>query len=202
MRVIPPLAITDGMLTSSTCAEPHASEAEFDINATYAKGELASIGSPTSAVTITIASPAVVTWTDHGLTDGIPVTLATTVALPTGLTPGRVYFVINSTANTLQLSEEPAGLPVITTGSQSGTHTLKAQVHRKYESLVASNVGHAPLQDAVGAYWADVGPSNRWAMFDLLRNTGTMQASPLTVVITPGQRVDALALVGLVAEQG
>ena len=37
-------------------------------------------------------------------------------------------------------------------------------------------------------------------MFDLLRNTQTEQASPLTVVLTPGVRVNSLALLGLVAD--
>ncbi len=37
MRVIPPLTITDAMLTSSTCAEPHASVAAYNPATAYAK---------------------------------------------------------------------------------------------------------------------------------------------------------------------
>ena len=48
----------------------------------------------------------------------------------------------------------------------------------------------------VASGWMIEGP----AMFDLERNTGTTQASPLTVVITPGERIDSLALVGLIAD--
>jgi hypothetical protein len=38
-------------------------------------------------------------------------------------------------------------------------------------------------------------------MFDLLRNTGTTTASPLTVSITPGQRFDSIGVVGMVADE-
>lgn len=49
--------------------------------------------------------------------------------------------------------------------------------------------------------WLSVGPTNRWKMFDLLRNTASVGASPMTVVLTPGRRVDALGLVGVVADE-
>lgn len=69
--------------------------------------------------------------------------------------------------------------------------------HTVFRSLQASNSGHA-LTDT--AWWEEVGPTNRWKMFDLLRNTGTVAASPMTIVLTPGQRVNSLALVGLEAD--
>lgn len=70
--------------------------------------------------------------------------------------------------------------------------------HTRYERLVAGTTPVSPDADPVN--WADIGPTNRFGMFDLLRNTGTVSASPFTVVITPGQRVDSLGLVGLVAD--
>lgn len=75
---------------------------------------------------------------------------------------------------------------------------IDTTAHRAYQSLIAGNVGQA-LTDT--AKWLDIGPTNRWKMFDLLRNTGTTSPSPLTVNITPGVRVDSLALVGLVADE-
>jgi hypothetical protein len=200
MRVIPPLTITDAMLTSSTCAEPHATEQAYNAGTSYALGARVILGSPSSTVTISIAAPGVVTWATHGQADGTPVVLTTDGALPTGLTAGRVYYIVNSAAGTFQVAETPGGAPIITTGSQSGTHTATTQVHRTFESLIGSNTGNYPTLEASADKWVDVGPSNKWAMFDLLRNTGTTQASPLTVVITPGERVDSLALVGLVAD--
>lgn len=78
---------------------------------------------------------------------------------------------------------------------------ISTSTHRTYQSLSNSNTGNPlPVYPAtLTNYWIDVGPTNKWAMFDLLRNTGTTVASPLTVVITPGQRIDSIALVGLVA---
>jgi len=81
-----------------------------------------------STVTITIATPGVVTWTGHGLTEGAPVIFSTTGALPTGLTAGTTYYVgKNVTANTFSVATSvanaAAGTYVATSGSQSGTHT-------------------------------------------------------------------------------
>ena len=38
-------------------------------------------------------------------------------------------------------------------------------------------------------------------MFDLLRNSQTISSSPITVVLTPGRRIDSLAILGLIATQ-
>ena len=76
-----------------------------------------------STVTITIASPGVVTWTGHTLSNGDRVILSTTGALPTGLSAGVVYYVVNSALNTFRLALTSGGTAINTTGTQSGTHT-------------------------------------------------------------------------------
>jgi hypothetical protein len=85
--------------------------------------------SASAAITVTIASPGVVTWTSHGLSTGTPVIFTTTGALPTGITSGTTYYVIEVAANTFQLATSfanaLAGTAVNTSGSQSGTHTGK-----------------------------------------------------------------------------
>jgi hypothetical protein len=196
--VLPPLALTDAMLTSSTAAEPGVGEAAWTTGATFAAGDRAILGSPTATVTMTIASPGVVTWTANGLPNGAAVVLTTSGALPTGLTAGAVYYVLNRTTNTFQLTDIVGGAPIVTSGSQSGTHTGTAQIHRVYESLVGTNSGNPPAVDD-GTKWLEIGPTNRWAALDLERNTRTWSASPYTNVLTPGQRVDALFLGNLVA---
>ena len=118
MRVLPPIDITPGMLTSTTASEPAAGETAWNSGTTYNQGDV----------------------------------------------------VISTTT------------------------------HRQYISLQGSNLNKDPTSAANAAWWSDNGPTNRWAMFDLERNTGTTMASPLTVVLTPGQRVDALGLVGVVAD--
>ena len=90
-----------------------------------------------SPVTISIASPGVVTWNSHGLTAGTPIVFTTTGALPTGLTagfvsgagaPGTLYQVQTAglTTNTFQVAPIGGGSSVVTTGSQSGVQTCTA----------------------------------------------------------------------------
>jgi hypothetical protein len=81
-----------------------------------------------ATITMTIASPCVVTWNGHGLREGAPFIPTTTGALPTGLTAGTTYYIGRSPgANTFNLATTPAnaaaGTFINTSGSQSGTHT-------------------------------------------------------------------------------
>lgn len=95
-----------------------------DYDATHATIDQMTNGTSGNAtVTMTIATPGVVTWTGHGLSDGAMVLLTTTGALPTGLTPGGVYFVVGSATNTFQLAATSGGAAIATSGSQSGVHT-------------------------------------------------------------------------------
>lgn len=66
--------------------------------------------------------------------------------------------------------------------------------HAVYESVQTPNVGHAP--DVSPLYWANVGPTNRWQMFDQEVSTQTSRAGDITVVLAPGI-VNSLALIGL-----
>lgn len=76
--------------------------------------------------TMTIASPAVVSATAHGLTTGDGVVFHTSSALPTGVTAGTRYFIIATglTANAFEFSTTSGGAAVNTSGSQSGTHNF------------------------------------------------------------------------------
>lgn len=76
-----------------------------------------------ATVTMTIASPCVVSWTSHGCVDGDPFFLTTSGALPTGLSINTVYYVKYIDANSFNLAATPGGTSINTTGSQSGTHT-------------------------------------------------------------------------------
>ncbi len=82
-----------------------------------------------ATVTMTIASPGVVTWgvagAGHGLVAGSPFKFSTTGALPTGVTAGTQYYVISTglTETTFQFAATNGGAAINTTGSQSGVHT-------------------------------------------------------------------------------
>jgi hypothetical protein len=76
-----------------------------------------------AACTITIASPAVITMTNDFVA-GQPVRFDTTGALPTGLDPNGVYYVIAAGLSALafRVSATSGGAAVNTTGTQSGAH--------------------------------------------------------------------------------
>lgn len=80
-----------------------------------------------NTVTMTIANPAVITLNGHGFAANTKFILTTTGALPSGVTSNSVYYVSATglTTNTFQFSATQGGASVISTGSQSGTHTLR-----------------------------------------------------------------------------
>lgn len=84
------------------------------------------IGPNLGTTTFTIASPCVATKAGHGLSAGNIVYFATTGALPTGITANTPYFVLATglTANDFQFSLTLGGTAVVTTGTQSGVHTM------------------------------------------------------------------------------
>jgi len=80
------------------------------------------------AFTVTIASPAVVTYANHRYALGDIISFTTTGALPTGFTANTNYYVIPINANTFNLATTKAdaitGTKITTSGSQSGTHSI------------------------------------------------------------------------------
>jgi hypothetical protein len=81
-------------------------------------------------VTVTIATPGVMTWISHGRKTGDKLQLTTTGALPTGLTASTTYYVVYVDANSFSLATSvanaAAGTKIATSGSQSGVHTAIA----------------------------------------------------------------------------
>ena len=75
------------------------------------------------SVTMTIASPTVLTTTE-GFTDGDIIYLSTTGALPTGLDAGTPYYVRNASGLTFNVSATASGALINTSGTQSGTHSI------------------------------------------------------------------------------
>jgi len=75
-----------------------------------------------------------------------------------------------------------------------GNQVRSDTTHRLYESVQAGNTGHS-LDDP--AWWADIGPTNRWAMFDQVVGTQTTGATGIDVTVQPTGRIDALALLNV-----
>lgn len=99
------------------------------LSASLTDGDVVLIADTSAVVTITIASPGVVSWPDHGLEANDAVVFSTTGALPTGITAGTFYYVIETglTDDTFRFSATLGGSAVATSGSQSGTHTAEAR---------------------------------------------------------------------------
>src|SRR6185369_8100972 len=72
-----------------------------------------------ATVTISIGSPAVITWPNNKLPEGAGITFSTTGTLPTGITAGTPYFVVNRTANSFNVATTYQGTPITTSGTQS-----------------------------------------------------------------------------------
>jgi hypothetical protein len=83
----------------------------------------ATVGTTPTSVTITIATPGVVTASIN-LLDGTPITFSTTEWLPTGLLPGVTYYTKYLTPTTFNLAATSGGAAINTSGTQSGTHTI------------------------------------------------------------------------------
>jgi hypothetical protein len=98
------------------------------------------VGNPT----ISIATPCVVTLAGHGLVTGDCISFVTTGALPTGLLPDTDYWAIQINSSTFNVASTYAnaiaGTKINTSGTQSGTHTLRF------------DTGYVPGQAAVTSF--------------------------------------------------
>jgi hypothetical protein len=103
----------------------------------------------TATVTMTLASPCVVTWNGHGLSDGATVRFSTTGGLPTGVAAATDYFITKVDANRFKLSSslvnQVAGTFINSSVSQSGTHTAE-----NYTSVRGTGAGTTELQRVAG----------------------------------------------------
>ena len=78
------------------------------------------------------------------------------------------------------------------------TYTADARVihgHFVYQSLQASNTGHAP--DLEATWWVQVGPTNRWKAFDRSHSTQTIATDSMWFEIEGTQVRTAVALLNM-----
>ncbi len=192
MRLIEPETVNDSVLTATNVSE---TLAIYSASTVYYTGQQvrddatntayeSNAGVAPVTVTITIASPGVVTQVAHGLTNGTTVAFSTTGALPTGIVAGTVYYVVNAATDTYEVSATSGGASINTSGTQSGTHSV----------ISSPNKGNA-LSDA--SKWIDIGPTNPWGMFDAKLGTLTTNADTIEVTLIPTGRATGMALFGL-----
>jgi hypothetical protein len=119
----------------------------------WAMDDVVTDDTTSSTVTITVASPAVVTWNAHGRANGEAVVFTTTGALPTGLTAGVRYYIVNQSTNAFNVAATVGGTPIVTTGTQSGVHTAAAGV--EFEGVVQwpwLDLGNIGVQKTLEAF--------------------------------------------------
>jgi hypothetical protein len=92
----------------------------------------------TGTSTITIAS--------HGYTDGTPMMLYSSGVLPSPLTNGTFYFIVNATTNTFQLSTLYNGSPITITTQGTGLHTIHKAV---YEYAIIDQISYPIVNNSV-----------------------------------------------------
>lgn len=172
MRVTPPVTLMDLNIISSGAAEPH-DPAEYNAATPYVFGDLIKVAA------------------DFKRYEYLQPYDAAIVGKTPNVNPyfWRIIGVTETAYN-------------VATTYGLGDTMASLTTHRCYESLTAGNLGNPypipPLD--INEWWMDVGSTNKWAMFDLNANTQTVLASPLTVVIAPGVRVNTLGLRGMVGE--
>lgn len=110
------------------------------------------------------------------------------------------------TANGVELAEDSNPLWNVGNTYATGQRVHMANVHRVFESLKDGNTGKIPTDitnqvnaAGVGTWWADIGPTNKYAMFDGLVSTQTVMASPAVITLNPGP-FNGFALIGVDAD--
>ena len=76
-----------------------------------------------------------------------------------------------------------------------GDRVILTSTHKIYESLQAGNTNKNPASERL--WWVEVSPTNRWRMFDLSSTTQTKLGTSGYYEITPGQAINALALINI-----
>lgn len=113
-----------------------------------------------AAVTISIASPGVVTLTGHGIWNGLGICFTTTGILPTGLVAGMTYYCRYVTADTYHLYDTEAHAldtanttgRINTSGTQSGTHTVWSAYWYNLSTINRMRYGTAGSERAYGGF--------------------------------------------------
>lgn len=121
-------------------------------------------------LTITNASPGVVTWYNHGLDNNDPFVFESGGTLPAAFSPGVTYYIKNKTDDTFQLSATPGGAAINTasTGSDLTGYSLTTVGVNNGDGFQATDVGrHIALQYSGKWYWAKIKGINNVSSVDV-----------------------------------
>jgi hypothetical protein len=91
-------------------------------------------------VTVTSATPAVISWAVHGMVAGQPVQFSSTGTLPTGITSNFTYYLVSVTAGTFEIALTVGGVALATSSTGSGTIVCTASGANIYAGNVITGV--------------------------------------------------------------
>jgi hypothetical protein len=82
------------------------------------------------------------------------------------------------------------------TSYDSTARIADATSHLVYESIQNANLGQSILDTT---FWVEVGPTNKYAMFDEVNTTASSAGGSIVVTVAPAGRIDSVALFNLEA---
>lgn len=192
MRIVKPISITDSVLTSSSVPEndhpAYSSTTGYELKSKViiqsAHKIYECVKQEIGTVTFSSSGTAVVTWNNHGLTNGRMVKFSSTGAVPTGITVNTVYYVINATTNTFNISATSGGSAISTSNAGSGTITA---------TTLVNNINPSANPE----YWLDSGSTNKYKAFDGIVQSQTTATSSLSFTVVLGTYIDTMVFLNL-----
>lgn len=79
-----------------------------------------------------------------------------------------------------------------------GDRAHRTTTHKIYQRVVSGTTATIPESDTTN--WVEVGPTNKWKMFDQANETQTTKADSIVVVLTPAALADSLAFLNVDAD--
>jgi hypothetical protein len=115
-----------------------------------------------------------------------PITITDSILVTTGSPPAT-----NVPEN--DYAEWDGGSPGTTYAE--GDRVILTSTHKIYESLQDGNLNKDPTTETL--WWIEVGPTNRWAVFDTSVSTQTQQPTNITYTLEPSVGFNSLAILNL-----
>lgn len=112
------------------------------------------------------------------------------------LTIVKPFQVTNASLDTTDVPETDYAEWASGTTYALGDRVILTSTHRVYESLQSSNTGNSPTA-AGSTFWIEVGPTNRWAVFDDSTSTQTKQADLIKYRLVPGQAINCVGVLNI-----
>lgn len=97
--------------------------------------------------------------------------------------------------------EPEVGYPAWNSATAYTVGQLVTYLHRRYKALVAGTNKNPLTDTTVPAYWLDIGPTNRYAMFDDVIGTITENTSGNITVVIKNGAVSGISLMQMNAEK-